>query len=195
MGIIYEVAASPHSNPDIVNLLAMNRLFMVQRMLKLRFKSITYWISKSNVLLVLAMLAIIHILGCIWFTMGDKIHGYGWVSARKLEIVDELKEIAEQEARDGHDEPVYHYGFKESSALLFEKYLLSYYQVYNTLMNHGMVNYVPVNFPEALFTMFILLSSLTVMALIRSYISINMMHQEDILMQKRQDEEQVDSKP
>jgi len=195
MGIIYEVAASPHSNPDIVNLLAMNRVFMVQRMLKLRFKSIKYWISKSNVLLLLVMLAIIHILGCIWFTMGDMIDGYGWVSARKLEIVDELKEIAEHEAHGGYDEPVYHYGFKKSSARLVEDYLLSYYQVYNTLINHGMVNYVPVNFPEVLFTMFILLASLTVMALIRSYISINMMHQEGILMQKRQDEEQVGSKP
>jgi len=67
--------------------------------------------------------------------------------------------------------------------------------VYNTLINHGMVYYVPVNYTEALFTMFILLASLTVMALIRSYISINMMHQEDILMQKRQDEEQVASQP
>ena len=58
-----------------------------------------------------------------------------------------------------------------------------------------MVYYVPVNYTEALFTMFILLASLTVMALIRSYISINMMHQEDILMQKRQDEEQVAFQP
>ena len=43
----------------------------------------------------------------------------------------------------------------------------------------------------ALFTMGILLGSLTVMALIKSYISINMMHHEDILMQQRKDNELV----
>jgi hypothetical protein len=65
--------------------------------------------------------------------------------------------------------------------------------VYNTIINHGMVYYVPVNYPEAVFTIFILICSLTVMALVRSYISVNMMHHEDILMQKRKDEGQVGS--
>ena len=64
-------------------------------------------------------------------------------------------------------------------------------QVYNVLINHGMVAYVPLTYTEALFTMGILLGSLTVMALIKSYISINMMHHEDILMQQRKDNEQV----
>ena len=85
---------------------------------------------------------------------------------------------------------VYHYGIEEH-AKIYEEYLLVYYQIYNTIINHGMVYYVPVNYPEACYTMFVLLCSLTVMALIRSYISINMMHQEDILMQRRKDQEQV----
>eukprot|EP00959_Pyramimonas_sp_CCMP1952_P437838 9166420-Pyramimonas_sp.AAC.1 len=77
------------------------------------------------------------------------------------------------------------------SAGVYEAYMLSFYQIYNVVLNHGMVYYVPVNYAEALFTMFILICSLTVMALVRSYISVNMMHQEDMLMQKRKDEEQV----
>ena len=123
----------------------------------------------------------------------------GWVTAREHEI-DADHELEEELLRQQANGTVvefpilYHYGIGEESNIL-EEYLLSYYQVYNTIINHGMVYYVPVNYTEAIFTMAILLCSLTVMALIRSYISINMMHQEDILMQKRLDEEQVCGEP
>jgi hypothetical protein len=63
--------------------------------------------------------------------------------------------------------------------------------VHNIIINHGMVFYMPVNYPEVVFTMILLLLSLTVMALVRSFISVNMMHQEDMLMQKRKEEEGV----
>jgi hypothetical protein len=39
--------------------------------------------------------------------------------------------------------------------------------VYNTITNHGMVYYTSVNYPEVVFTMIVLLLSLTVMALVR----------------------------
>jgi hypothetical protein len=149
LGLLYYFL-SPNPNLKIVNSLAMNRVLMVLRQVKLRSKAIKYWIMHSNVLLILVTLAGTHILACIWFGLGEWLND-GWVRAREEEILDEVAQIHEQGQEEG--KVYYHYGIvnfrknqHEGGFGLYEAYLLSFYQVRH-LHVHSMFTERSLNVP------------------------------------------------
>jgi len=171
-------------NPYIVNLLGLNHMLLVIQQLKSNQQLIIHKIMSSNMLLLVVMMCGIHILACGWFLLGNSI-SEGWYRQLILDIPGEVAEAAEE----GHN-VAFTYAARIDDGLI-EKYLLSSYYVFNTLMTHGMTSVIPTTYMETAYTMFILLMSLTVMAYVGAYISMNMMHHEDVLMKQRRDDENL----
>jgi hypothetical protein len=178
--LVYHIVGE--HNVYTVNIFALNRMSLVMHHLREYWQMIVYYCMHSNVSMLSMMIAMLHVLACFWFLMGSSMEG-GWY----LTMVSELPAEIAAAAVSGN-EVVIDYAVRIDSTLL-EKYLISFYYVFNILTNYGMVITIPTTYLEGVYTMFIMTLSLTVMAFVRAYISINMMQREEAIMNKRMQQE------
>jgi len=184
LGLMGYYLSGSEPNPYIVNLLGLNHMLLVIQQLKANQQLIIHQIMSSNMLLLVVMMCGIHILSCGWFLLGNSVSD-GWYRQLILDIPGEVAKAAEE----GHNVSFTYAAHIDDG--LVKKYLLSFYYVFNILMTHGMTSVIPTTYMETAYTMFILLMSLTVMAYVGAYISMNMMHHEDVLMKQRRDDENL----